>query len=89
MSTFDRMKKAGHSLPEIWGTLASEKLNGRTIVECRYLTDEEARDLYWDRKCLAIILDDGSYLFPSADDEGNDAGALFTSWEDLPTIPVI
>lgn len=45
MSTFDRMKKAGHSLPEIWGTLASEKLNGRTIVECRYLTDEEVRDL--------------------------------------------
>lgn len=68
---------------------AEALLVGRRIVGVRFLTDEEQRSLYWFRKAPVIELDDGNFLFPSADDEGNDAGALFTSFEQLLTIPVL
>jgi hypothetical protein len=46
-------------------------------------------DLGWEQIPLVIFFNDGSYMFPSQDDEGNDGGSLFTSFKDLPTIPVI
>lgn len=87
--TYDRMRKANRPTDEIWATMAGDKLLNRRIEHVRYLTDEEAEGLGWYEKSLVIILDDGSYLFASQDDEGNGAGALFTSWEDLQTIPTI
>jgi hypothetical protein len=36
-----------------------------------------------------LELDDGTVLFPASDDEGNDAGALFTANDKLPVIPTI
>jgi hypothetical protein len=36
-----------------------------------------------------IELEDGTIIYPSRDDEGNDAGALFTSNEKTPTLPVM
>ena len=72
-----------------WEKSIKAKLEGRKIVEVRYLTDEEAASMGWSRSSLAIFLDDGSNIVPMSDDEGNDAGALSTSWKDLPTIPVM
>ena len=86
---FERLKKAGLPSTEIWRVLAGEKLIGRTIMEVRYLTDEEMEDCCWYEKSLVIIFENGEYIFASSDDEGNNAGALFTSWQDLPTIPTI
>jgi hypothetical protein len=86
---FERLKKAGLPSTEIWRVLCGEKLIGRTIMEVRYLTDEEMESLGWYEKSLVIIFENGEFIFPSADDEGNNAGALFTSWEDLPTMPTI
>ena len=51
--------------------------------------DKEQEALGWYNSSLVIFFTDGSYLFPSQDDEGNGAGALFTSFKELPTIPVI
>lgn len=53
------------------------------------MSDEEVADCGFDSSGIVIIFDDGSYIFPMSDDEGNDAGAIATSNEDLPTIPVI
>jgi hypothetical protein len=53
------------------------------------MTEKEMEGLGWYSKALVIIFTDGTYLFPSADDEGNDAGALFTNIKGLETIPVI
>ncbi len=53
------------------------KLTGRKIKSVRYLTEEEQEGLGWYRRSLVIELDDGTLLFSSKDDEGNDAGALF------------
>lgn len=74
---------------EYWEKQISEFLVGKTIAKVRYLTEEEVDYLGWYRKALVIEFTDGSYIFPSADDEGNNAGALFTSDDDLPVIPVV
>ena len=72
-----------------WETNIRPILVNRTIKDIRYMTDEEVDHLGWDYSAIAIILDDGTILFPSSDDEGNNAGALFTTHDDMPTIPVI
>lgn len=56
---------------------AGKMLVGRRIVGARYLTEEERLALGWRCSVLVIELDDGSLLFPSTDDEGNDGGAMF------------
>ena len=43
----------------------------------------------WDNRPVRIILEDGTNIFPMRDDEGNDGGAMFTTYKDLPCIPVI
>jgi hypothetical protein len=45
--------------------------------------------LGWSRSTVVIFFRDGTYIFPSRDDEGNDAGALFTSSETTRVLPVI
>lgn len=72
-----------------WNKAAIKLLVGRKIIKAGYLLKEETDALGWDHSSLAIKLDDGTILWPSRDDEGNDAGALFTTSDDLPTIPVI
>lgn len=56
---------------------ASKHLVGKKIIEVDNLTDEELKELGWYNRSVIIILNDGSALFVSKDDEGNDAGALF------------
>lgn len=62
---------------EYWTDYAKDRLVGRTIKLVRYLSAEETDALGWYCRPLVIQLDDGSILFPSKDDEGNDGGALF------------
>jgi hypothetical protein len=63
-------------------------LVGKTIKEVRYMTDAEAEDSMWYHKPLVIFFTDGTYIYPMADDEGNDAGSIFGSSNEL-TFPVI
>jgi hypothetical protein len=72
-----------------WEDRCSAKLVGKTIKSVRYLLTCEMKDLGWSKKSLVIYFTDGSYLFPSSDDEGNNAGALFTSFEGIEGIPTI
>lgn len=60
-----------------WTEYAKQNLEGKTITTVRYLHSEEVEALGWHHSALVIQLSDGTLLFPSADDEGNDAGALF------------
>lgn len=74
-----------------WSEYGEKHLLGRTIVGVRYLTDKETEDLGWMSAAIVLLLDDGSSILPSRDDEGNDAGALFgqgKEGEEL-TFPVI
>jgi hypothetical protein len=75
---------------EHWTRLAGPALVGKRVTTVRYLTVEEAAGLDWTHRPLVITFEDGSYIFPSQDDEGNNGGALFggdgfTEW----TFPVL
>lgn len=72
-----------------WGGLASKFLVGKTIKLVRYMTDEELDSMGWDTANLVIFFTDGSHIFASMDDEGNDSGVLFTSDPDIECIPSI
>lgn len=72
-----------------WTKTAKKLLEGRKIVLVRYLDDEEAASEGWSRRSVVLQLDNGLMIFPSMDDEGNDAGALFTTDEKTPTLPVL
>jgi hypothetical protein len=76
-------------LKKQWADEVSAKLVGRKIVSVRYMTKEEVKDCAWFNSAVILKLDDGTLLYPMADDEGNNAGALATSDEALPLIPVI
>lgn len=74
---------------EYWGKLAKKLLIGKKVVNCDYLSEQEMEMLGWDKSPLVIFFDDGTHIYASRDDEGNDGGALFTSDDTLSTIPTI
>jgi hypothetical protein len=49
---------------------------GRTITGMRRLAIDELDEMMWNGPAYALMLDDGSLLFASSDEEGNDAGVL-------------
>ena len=72
-----------------WIKRISKLLVGKKIVKIQYMTKRVAEEQGWYRRPIQIRLEDGTWLTPSQDDEGNDGGSLFTNSKDLPTIPVI
>ena len=55
-----------------------EAVEGRTIVKVRKMTVDECeeQDWYGPASCV-LVLDNGTILYPSSDEEGNQGGALF------------
>ncbi|HLO91572.1 MAG TPA: hypothetical protein VK172_10455 [Lentimicrobium sp.] len=72
-----------------WEKKVADVLVGKTIRNVRYMTDKEMQDFMWYKKAIIIFFTDGTYILPSSDDEGNNAGALHTNIASLPIIPVI
>lgn len=64
---------------ERWQKEAARHLLGRRIAVVRWMTADEQEACGWDHAAVVLILDNGTALYPAADDEGNDAGALFCS----------
>lgn len=60
-----------------WVKYARKHLKGRTIADVRYMDSKEASALDWSCRAVVIQLDNGTLLYPSSDDEGNDAGAMW------------
>lgn len=52
-------------------------LIGRTIKSVRWMSPTEVEKIGWYSAPIVLTLDDETLLYPSRDDEGNDAGALF------------
>ena len=80
------MKK---DMDKFWTDIAKKQLLNRKIVDVRYLTTEEMENLGWYERSVVMVLDDGNMIYPSQDDEGNGAGALFTCDSAQPTLPVL
>tara|TARA_B100000902_G_scaffold345982_1_gene352381 strand:- start:86 stop:337 length:252 start_codon:yes stop_codon:yes gene_type:complete len=72
-----------------WIERISKELVGKTITSVEYLSPKEAEDNYWYKRPIAITFDDGTWIIPMSDDEGNDGGSLATSIEELQIIPVL
>jgi hypothetical protein len=72
-----------------WIKMVEKLLKGKTIVGVRWLTKKEAEDFCWSSRPVVLLLNDGTSIYPSRDDEGNDGGALLTTNDELSTIPVI
>jgi len=62
---------------QTWERRASEALVGKRVKSVRYLSKEEVGALGWCASALVLEFEDGTLVFPSRDDEGNGAGALF------------
>lgn len=60
-----------------WTKFAEKHLLHRTIVGVRYMTEAECDVFDWDKSAIVLVLDNGVVVYPSRDDEGNNAGALF------------
>ena len=71
------MQTQQQDIKTIWLKKVNEVLKGRTIVSVRYLSDKEMELMGWYSRPIAFQLDNGTLCIPSADDEGNDGGALF------------
>ena len=86
---FNMEKEMIDKLELQWIQRISKLLVGKKIVKVEYMNQADAEEQGWYKRPIQIRLEDGTWLTPSQDDEGNDGGALFTSDENLPTIPVI
>lgn len=77
------------TIDKYWLDEAKKLLLHKRIVNVRYLSAEEADDLGWHERTVAFQTHDGLWFFPSRDDEGNGAGALFTTDKTQSCLPVI
>lgn len=52
---------------------------GKTIAKVRWMMKTELKEQGWEPrdKVPVLILNDGSMIFPSCDEEGNAPGCLF------------
>ena len=61
--------------------MSEEIIVGQKIVNVRALTSKEMKREGWEEdahgKPTALVLENGVILYPSRDEEGNGAGALF------------
>ena len=65
------------STEKYWIEKAEKILLNKKIVAVRYLSKQEEEMLGWNSRCIVMELEDGTLVYPSRDDEGNDSGALF------------
>ena len=79
----------GRTPEQYWTDLTSEHLVGKTITKVEYIDNAEMEENMWNKRPIAIQLDNKHWLIPMMDDEGNDGGAISTTIGELQTIPVI
>jgi|SaaInlV_100m_DNA_2_1039680.scaffolds.fasta_scaffold27136_3 hypothetical protein len=73
---------SGDKMADKWSKHGADKLFGRRIVHVRYMGETEAEDQGFHHRPIVIHLDNGTLIYPSRDDEGNDGGALFGNTQD-------
>lgn len=74
------------SLDVRWNKTAADLLVGRRIVAASYMTEAEANETGWYSRPVILQLDNGQYVVPQSDDEGNNGGALTVGASILPTL---
>ena len=72
-----------------WRKAVEDKLIGKEITEVSFMSKAQADSWGWYKRPIILGLSDGNQLIISQDDEGNNGGSIFTSYDDLPVIPVL
>ena len=74
-----------------WDPIAAKLLSGRSIVLARYMTSAECKEFMWSHAGVVLMLDNGTHVFFSTDDEGNAPGAahVFPARGKLEILPII
>lgn len=72
-----------------WLKDIKKHLLGKKITAIEYISEAEAKQSDWYKRPIAIQLDNKEWIIPMMDDEGNDGGAMSTTFKELPTIPVL
>ena len=62
-----------------WEKRIQKLLLNKKIVKVQYMSKQESQENYWNTQPIQIMLDDGTWLTPMQDDEGNDGGAISMS----------
>tara|TARA_R110002020_G_C16295487_1_gene772753 strand:- start:2537 stop:2821 length:285 start_codon:yes stop_codon:yes gene_type:complete len=79
----------GKTVEKYWTDLIAEHLVGKKITKVEYIPQDEMEENMWHKRPISIQLDNRHWITPIMDDEGNDGGAMFTTFKELQTIPVI
>lgn len=72
---------------DFWTKTAKKVMEGKKIVEVRYLNDKEMDMMGWTQRPVGFLLDDGTWVIATRDDEGNNGGVLFYGKDGV--LPVI
>jgi len=86
------MKNLEEQAVKHWQKKSEKWLVGKKIVKCRYMSDEEMKESHWNNRPICLLLDDGTWVIPQRDDEGNDGGSLYVVnavKDDAEVLPVI
>ena len=68
--------KTEKDVHSFWTKKAQEVLKNKTIVDVRYLNDDEMEMMGWYKRPVCFFLNDGTSCILSCDDEGNDGTLL-------------
>lgn len=72
-----------------WRKTAKEVLLNRKIVAVEYLRVDETTEMGWYDRPIAFKLDNGIWVYPARDEEGNDGGVLFTTDTERAILPAL
>jgi len=82
-----------NNIKENFMTIVNKKITnafiGKRIISAGYMTDKEMTQLGWRKRTLIIKFEDNTIMYASNDNEGNEAGVLYTSIEGFEIIPTI
>ena len=73
----EKQKKFQNSLGQQWKNRLSPELLGQRIVRMHYMSKKDAEELGWYKRPLMLMLENGTWIIPQQDDEGNDGSALW------------
>tara|TARA_R100001224_G_C3914885_1_gene113236 strand:- start:164 stop:445 length:282 start_codon:yes stop_codon:yes gene_type:complete len=80
-------------LNKTWELRTVKHLVGAKIIQVEYMPKDEVEHMMFENSPICLLLEDSKgkrfWIYPTADDEGNDGGAMFTSIQNYPVIPVI
>ena len=82
-------KMTDQELTDVWNKRVSKLLVGRKIIKVEYTSEKDAEEQGWNSRPVQIQLDNGVWLTPTSDDEGNDGGAIHTNLKGNSIIPVL